>query len=170
MEGDAGGGAGRGAGAGRGSRLGSLASEVPSSRLGKLRVGLGVRAVPAAAACKRSLRWPAQDVALRAAPVDGQRTSDAAAGGGALSSAPKAGQSRLGGVTAALAGAAAAAGAPGAAAPPQARKPQFVPKVPVERPRAAAARDAGGQRGGAAVVSETLRADRQLQELIQVHS
>jgi hypothetical protein len=34
---------GRGAGAGRGSRLGSLAADVPSSRLGKLRVGLGVR-------------------------------------------------------------------------------------------------------------------------------
>ena len=43
-------GAARTSGAGRGSRLGSLASDVPSSRLGKLRVGLGVRAAPLAAA------------------------------------------------------------------------------------------------------------------------
>ena len=43
-------GASGGAGAGRGSRLGSLASDVPSSRLGKLGLGLGVRARTHAAA------------------------------------------------------------------------------------------------------------------------
>lgn len=111
--------------------------------------------------------WPAQDVALRAAPADGQRASDAAGGGGALSSAPKPGQSRLGGVASPPPGAAAAAGAPGADAPSQPRKPQFVPKVPVERPRAAAARDTGGQRGDAAAAPDEQRGNRQLQELIR---
>lgn len=127
-----------------------------------------VRCPAAAAACTRALlRLPAQDVALRAAPADGQRASDAAAGGGALSSAPKPGQSRLGSVASPPAAAAAAAGAPGGAAPSQPRKPQFVPKVPVERPRAAAARDAGGQRGDAAAAPDEQRGNRQLQELIR---
>lgn len=164
MEDDGPGGAGRAPGAGRGSRLGSLASDVPSSRLGKLRVGLGVRPSPCLPLQTCTDSAHAQDVVLRPAAADGF-TSDAAAAGGALSSVPKPGQSRLVGVSGTLA---AAAGAPGASPPSlQPRKPQFVPKVPVDRPRAAAVRDAGGQRGSTAAAPDATPSGREHQELIR---
>ena len=167
MEDDGAGGAGRASGAGRGSRLGSLASDVPSSRLGKLRVGLGVRAPPRSPLQTRTDIARAQDVVLRPAAADGL-ASDAAAGGGVSSPVPKPGQSRLVGVSGALAAPAAAAGAPGASPPSlQPRKPQFVPKVPVDRPRAAAARDTGGQRGSAAAAPDATPSGREHQELIR---
>ena len=146
--------------------MGSLASDVPSSRLGKLRVGLGVRAPPRSQLQTRTDSAHVQDVMLRPAVADGL-ASDAAAGAGVVSPVPKPGQSRLVGVSGSLATPAAAAGAPGASPPSlQPRKPQFVPKVPVDRPRAAAARDTGGY-GGAAAAPDATPSGREHQELIR---
>jgi hypothetical protein len=86
-------------------------------------------------------------------------------GAAALPAGPKPGASRLGAVAAALGAASLAAGGAAGGAAPAARKTQFVPKVPTERPRAAA-REAGGARGAVAA-ADASGADRQLQALIR---
>jgi hypothetical protein len=109
----------------------------------------------------RSCR-PAQETPLRVGvdtPLAGE------AGAATLPSGPKPGASRLGAVAAALGAASLAAGGAAGGAAPAARKTQFVPKVPTERPRAPA-REVGGARGTVAS-ADASGADRQLQALIR---